>query len=77
MASSGDGTIVGNYIGDTRSIGSVAKAVTKRQYLQAAKSDKTLPRFRVKDNSPRRQFPPMIQKILVRPTAAQLKRLKE
>lgn len=53
------------------------KAVSKRQYLKAAKTDKTLPRYRVKDNSPRRLFPPVIQKVLLRPTAAQLKRLKE
>ena len=53
------------------------KAVSKRQYLKAAKTDKTLPRYRVKNNSPRRLFPPVIQKVLLRPTAAQLKRLKE
>jgi hypothetical protein len=52
-------------------------SVTKNQYLKAAKSDKTLPPFRAKDNSPRRQFPPAIQKLLLRPTAAQLKKLKE
>jgi len=53
------------------------EAVTKRQYLKAAKSDKTLPRFRAKNNFPRRQFPPVIQKVLLRPTAAQLKRLNQ
>jgi hypothetical protein len=53
------------------------EAVTKRQYLKAAKSDKTLPRFRSRDNSPRRQFPPVVQKVLLRPTAAQLKRLNQ
>jgi hypothetical protein len=53
------------------------EAVSKRQYLKVAKSDKTLPRFRTKDNSPRRQFPPAIQKVLLRPTAAQLKRLEQ
>ena len=53
------------------------EVVTKRQYLKAVKSDKTLPRFRAQDNSPRRQFPPVIQKVLLRPTAAQLKRLNQ
>jgi hypothetical protein len=53
------------------------EAATKRQYLKAAKSDKTLPHFRAKDNSPRRQFLPVIQKVLLRPTAAQLKRLNQ
>jgi hypothetical protein len=53
------------------------EAVTKRQYLKAAKSDKTLPRFRSRDNSPRRQFPPVVQKVLLRPTAAQRKRLNQ
>jgi hypothetical protein len=48
---------------------------TKRQYLKASRFDKTLPPFRKKDNSPRRQFPRAIQKVLARPTAAQLKRL--
>jgi hypothetical protein len=52
------------------------EAVTKRQYVKAAKYDKTLPLFRTRDNSPRRRFPPIIQKVLLRPTAAQLKRLK-
>jgi hypothetical protein len=53
------------------------QAVTKRDYLKAVKSDKTLPSFRARDNSPRRRFPPEIQKVLSRPTAAQLKRLNE
>jgi hypothetical protein len=44
----------------------LGEAVTKRQYLEAAKSDRTLPRFRAKDNSPRRQFPPVIQRVLLR-----------
>ena len=52
-------------------------AVTKRQYLNASKLDKTLPQFRVKDNAPRRKFPPAIQKVLSRPTPAQLNRLNE
>ena len=52
------------------------EAVTKRQYVRAAGFDKTLPSFRKKGNSPRRQFPPVITKVLARPTAAQLKRLR-
>ena len=49
--------------------------VTRRRYLGAAKLDKSLPPFLKKDNSPRRRFPPAIQKVLARPTKAQLKRL--
>ncbi len=49
--------------------------VTKRQYLSAAKLDKSLPRFLKKENSCRRRFPQIIRKTLARPTKAQLKRL--
>ena len=37
--------------------------VTKRKYLRAAKKDLTLPPFRLKDNSPRRKFPPAIEQL--------------
>ncbi len=40
------------------------EAVTKRQYVQAAQKDPTLPPFRLKDNSPRREFPPEIRRLL-------------
>lgn len=39
--------------------------VTKRQYIQACKSDSTLPTFYEKDQSPRRNFPPEVQKLLL------------
>jgi antitoxin component YwqK of YwqJK toxin-antitoxin module len=39
-------------------------AITKRQYVQAAQKDPTLPHFRLKDNSPRREFPPEIRRLL-------------
>jgi len=38
--------------------------VGKRKYVLAARKDPTLPPFNVKDNSPRRRFPPEIQKLL-------------
>jgi len=38
--------------------------VTKRQYLKAAQSDKTLPPYRDKDNTPRRKFPTEIEQLL-------------
>jgi len=37
--------------------------VTKRKYLRAAEKDLSLPPFRVKDNSPRRKFPPEIEQL--------------
>lgn len=37
--------------------------VTKREYLRAAKTDRTLPPFRLKDNSPRRKFPAAIEQL--------------
>ena len=40
--------------------------VTKRQYLRAAEQDSGMPPFRLKDNSPRRRFPEMIERLLVR-----------
>lgn len=40
------------------------QAVSKRQYLKSAQTDKTLPVFREKDNSVRRKFPPEIQPLL-------------
>lgn len=40
------------------------KAVTKRQYVRAAQRDPTLPLFRLKDNSPRREFPLEIRRLL-------------
>jgi len=43
------------------------KAVTKRQYVRAAQKDPTLPPFRVKDNSPTREFPPEIRRLLKAP----------
>ncbi|MEK6322943.1 MAG: hypothetical protein AABN33_14820 [Acidobacteriota bacterium] len=39
--------------------------VTKRQYLRAAQDDPTLPPFRLKENSPRRRFPPAIDRLLL------------
>jgi hypothetical protein len=39
-------------------------AVTKRQYVAAARKDATLPPFRLKDNSPKREFPPEIRRLL-------------
>jgi len=40
------------------------RAVSKRQYIAAARKDPTLPPFRVKDNSPKRKFPPEIRQLL-------------
>ena len=40
------------------------EAVTKQQYLAAARKDATLPPFRLKDNSPKREFPPEIRRLL-------------
>jgi len=37
--------------------------VDKRKYLRAAKKDPSLPLFRLKDNSPRRRFPPEIEQL--------------
>jgi hypothetical protein len=37
--------------------------VDKTKYLQAAKTDRSLPSFRLKDNSPRRKFPPEIEQL--------------
>jgi hypothetical protein len=42
------------------------KAVRKREYLNAAENDRTLPKFREKDNRPRRMFPAEIEKLLVK-----------
>ena len=42
------------------------KAVTKRQYLKAAKSDPTLPPLQPQDNKPARTFPPRIARHLRR-----------
>ena len=42
-------------------------AVTKRQYIAAARKDVTLPLFRPKDNSPKREFPPEIRRLLKAP----------
>jgi MORN repeat variant len=52
------------------------EAVTKRQYMRAGKFDKSLPPFQPQDNLPRRRFPPLIQRVLLRPTAAQLRKLE-
>lgn len=40
------------------------EAVTKRQYVKLAQKDPTLPPFRLKDNLPRREFPPEIRRLL-------------
>jgi hypothetical protein len=40
------------------------KGVTKRQYIRAAQKDPTLPRFHLQDNSPRREFPLEIRRLL-------------
>ncbi len=40
------------------------QAVTKRQYLAAARKDPTLPPFRLNDNRPRREFSPEIRRLL-------------
>jgi hypothetical protein len=37
--------------------------VSKRKYLAAAEKDLSLPPFRVRDNSPRRKFPPEIEQL--------------
>ena len=37
--------------------------VDKRKYLRAAEDDPSLPPFRLKDNSPRRRFPPAIEQL--------------
>ena len=71
----GGGTIRGNCIGDTRSIGSVVKRLPNVSTSKQPRSRQNSPRFRAKDNSPRRQFPTVVQNMLLQPTAAQLKRL--
>jgi hypothetical protein len=43
------------------------EAVTKRQYIAAARKNPTLPPFRLKDNSPKREFPPEIRRLLKAP----------
>jgi hypothetical protein len=43
-------------------------AVTKRQYIAAARKDSALPPFRLTDNLPRRIFPPEIRRLLAKPT---------
>jgi hypothetical protein len=43
------------------------EAVTKRQYVRAARKDPTLPPFHVKENSPRRKFPLEIKRLLKMP----------
>jgi hypothetical protein len=43
------------------------KAVTKRQYVRAARKDVTLPPFLLKDSSPRREFPTEIRRLLTTP----------
>ena len=40
------------------------KAVRRRAYLKACEGDKSLPKFREKDNLPRRKFPTDIEKLL-------------
>jgi len=42
------------------------KAVNKRAYLKACEGDKSLPKFREKDNFPRRRFPADIETLLVK-----------
>jgi antitoxin component YwqK of YwqJK toxin-antitoxin module len=42
----------------------MGQTVAKRKYIQAAKSDQTLPVFREQDNSPQRKFPVEIEKLL-------------
>lgn len=41
-----------------------SQQLTKRQYLRAAQTDKTLPPYRDKDNTPRRKFPAEIEQLL-------------
>ena len=36
--------------------------VTKRQYISASSKDPTMPAFRLKDNKPKRDFPPEVKK---------------
>lgn len=43
------------------------RAVTKRQYIAAERKDPTLPPFRLKDNSPKREFSPEIRRLLKAP----------
>jgi hypothetical protein len=40
------------------------EAVTKRRYIAAGRKDATLPPFRRKDHSPKREFPPEIRRLL-------------
>jgi hypothetical protein len=40
------------------------EAVTKRHYIAATRKDATQPAFRLKDNSPKREFPPEIRRLL-------------
>jgi hypothetical protein len=40
--------------------------LTKREYVQAAAEDATLPPFREKDNEPARKFPPEVESTLRR-----------
>ena len=41
------------------------QAVNKRAYLKACQADKSLPKFREKDNLPRRKFPANIENLLL------------
>ena len=43
-----------------------AQAVRKRAYLVAAEKDKALPKYRERDNKPRRKFPSEIEKLLMK-----------
>ena len=40
------------------------QAISKRKYLKVARTDKTLPPFREKDNGPRRRFLPEIERLV-------------
>ena len=50
------------------------RAVSKHTYLKWALTDKTLPRFREKDNWPRRIFPSQIQRLISSRTKSKMAR---
>lgn len=52
------------------------RAVTNRQYIAAARKDPTLPPFRLKDNSPKREFSPEIRRLLNVPKRKRGRRAK-
>jgi len=68
MVSSGGGTIGGNCIAHTRSIGSVAKRLPNVSTSKQPSPTRLCRAFGLEITPPRRQFLPVIQKVLLRPT---------